>query len=48
MNGEEQYSRIKVPEPQGLGGTGRLSEMVAPNLGYTAAAAEGPKPGAHA
>lgn len=46
MNGEEKYSRIKVPETQGLGGTGKLSEMVAPNLGYTAAAAEGPKPGA--
>ena len=48
MNGKEKYSRINVPETQGLGGTGILSEMVIPNLGYAAEAAEGQKPRAHA
>lgn len=35
VNGKDKYSKIDIPEAQGLKSPGWLSEVVVPNLGCT-------------
>lgn len=48
MNGKDENSRVNVPKVRDLGGAVRLSKMVVPSLGDTAASSEELKPSAHA